>query len=143
MNDRYPSIIWFLKLCGATVGAIILMCCLGAWLVHVARRNEVEEEGDVDLDQSLGSYKIQQSSPTQQQQSSTWGQRQGLLEMTQTSSRRERYLRSDFILSPIALSSGHQHSRGGGNGDGDDSDSDFELVDHEEEAKVTTAMLIR
>ena len=139
MNDKYPSILWFMKLFGATVGAIILMCCLGAWLVHVARRNEVEEEGDVELDQSLGSYKIQQSSSTQQP-SSTWGQRQGLLEMTQTTSRRERYLRSDFILSPIALS-GHLGSNHSG-GDGGDSDSDFEIVD-QEEAKVTTAMLSR
>lgn len=137
MDDKFPSILWFLKLAGATLGVIILMCCLGAWLVHVARRNEEVEEENVDLDQSIGSYKVQQSL----NQSSLWGQRQGLLEMTQTSSSSERRLQSDFILSPIALSShlGSGHLRGDGDAD---SDSDFEMID-QEEAKVTTAMLGR
>lgn len=134
MDDKFPSILWFLKLGGATVAAILLMCCLGAWLVYVARRNEEldEDEGDVDLDQSLGSYKVQEST-----QSTSWGHRQNLLEMNQSLSHGDRRRRDDFILSPIVLG-----SQLGGGRNRSDSDSDFEMVDLEE-AKVTTAMLSR
>lgn len=133
MNDKFPSILWYLKLIGATVGAIFLFCCLGAWLVYVARRNEAEEEGDIELDQSLSSYKGQQST----QQSSLWGQRQGLLEMSQTSSRSERHFRSDLILSPISFANQFEPDQG-------DRDlfSDFEIVEHDD-AKATTSMLGR